>query len=215
MKLSEVNFNSKYRKLILNKPITEGYSRVYDFDYNGDQVTDPRPKTVSLGRWRSPKGNNLMAGINLNYLSDEQITRLQQNLQPILRDRNLKRRVRKLRALMPDIFNSAYRTYKRDSMQEINPSTLRFISVQKDPAKVDTDVDADIPRPQSDPNTSIDADDVELPQLDSELSPEMQAKREVDIEEPSIRTPRKPTKPTQLNDEPEPEEQEEQPEDEI
>lgn len=217
MKLSEINFNSKYRKIIINdKLLTCGYSRVFDSDYSGDQVTDPRPKAVSLGRWKSPKGNQLMAGINLNYLSDEQITRLQQNLQPILRDRNLKRRVRKLRALMPDIFNGAYRTYKRGEMHEIDPSTLKFVSVQKDPSKIDTDVATDVPRPQSAPNASIDADDVEMPQLDSDLSPEMQAKRKVDIEKPSIKEPRKPIQPTRLSDEPESEEQEErEPEDEI
>lgn len=212
MRLSEINKSTAHRNLV----IKEGYGRTYDFDYSGDQVTDPRPNVLSLGRWKSPKNNNLMAGINLNYLSDEQISRLQQNLQPILRDRNLQRRARKLRALMPDIFSSAYRTYNRDAINAVDPGTLKFRSVQKDPAKAGTDVDTDVPRPQSAPNTSISPDDVELPQLDSDLSPEMQAKRKVDIEKPSIKEPRKPIQPTRLSDEPESEEQEErEPEDEI
>jgi hypothetical protein len=189
MKLLELNFNSKYRKIIVNnKLLTCGYGRLYDFDYNGKKATDSRPSVLSLGRWISPKGNNLLAGVNLNYLSDEQINRLQRNLQSILRDRNLRRRVKTLRALMPDIFNTSYRTYDRNYIQNINPGTLKFISIPKDPEKIDTSASTDVPRPEIAPNSSIDADDVEAPQIDSDLAaqttPEDEKMRKVDIKKP-------------------------------
>ena len=218
MKLHELNIIPKFKNLILRtqKLLTCGYSRVYEFDYQGDEVTDTRPKVVSLGRWKSPKGNNLLAGINLNYLSDEQINRLQRNLQSILRDRNLRRRVRKLRSLMPDIFHASYRTYYRDGMQEILPSTLRFISVPKDPEKVDTAVSTDVPRPDSAPNSSIDADDVEAPQYDPELAagktPEDEPMRDVDLAEPE---PEEIEQPEEIEEPEEPEDIEpEEPEEE-
>lgn len=130
MKLYEINFIPTFNHNLII--INEGYSRTYNFDYQGDQVTDPRPKALSLGRWRSGRGNNLMAGINLNYLSQEQIKRLQQNLPRILRNRNLQRRVRTLRSLMPDVFNSAYRTYNKDAVDNVEKGTLRFLKTKKD-----------------------------------------------------------------------------------
>ena len=127
MKLFELNY--KYTK---SGVILEGYGRRYKFRYTGDEVNDPRPDALSLGRFISPKNNQLMAGINLNYLSPQQITRLQQNLPNILKDKNLRRRARKLRTLMPDIFNRAYRTYKRDEIRNVAPDTLKYVDPYKD-----------------------------------------------------------------------------------
>lgn len=158
MKLFELNF---VRKLL----ITEGYGRTYDFDYHGDQVTDSRPKVISLGNWISGRGNNLMAGVNLNYLSPEQVERLQKNLQVVLRSRNLQNRSRTLRRLMPDIFSTAYRTYNKDAVNNVDPGTLKFASVAKK-AQSTTDIDKmSPPKPKEAPNASIDADDVVEPQL--------------------------------------------------
>ena len=180
MRLSLINF--KHNK----KCITEGYGRVFDIGrYDGDEVNDMSPSVLSLGRWKSPKGNNLLAGVNLNYLSDEQINRLQRNLQPILKDRNLKRRARKLRSLMPDIFNTAYRTYKKDAINQVTPNTLKFISVPTEPEKEKTTAYTDVPRPNSAPNSSIDAQDVEEPQIDSELSAQKTPEDENMREKPS------------------------------
>jgi hypothetical protein len=109
--------------------IYEGYGRVYNMlgtylGYNDD----PTPKVLSLGRWISPKGNKLLAGINLHYLSDDQTSRLQKNLGTILKDRNLRRRVRKLRSLIPDVFDSAYRTYDTQKINgQVTKGTLKFV----------------------------------------------------------------------------------------
>lgn len=125
MKLSQLNFDR--RNIKRNLLLTCGYARTYDFDYTGKQVTDPRPNALALGRFKSPRRNQLMSGINLNYLSPEQIKRLRQNLPAILKDRNLRRRARKLRAMMPDVFNSAYRTYNRAEINDVDPGTLKFM----------------------------------------------------------------------------------------
>lgn len=197
MKLSLVNFIASN---ISRKILNEGYSRRYDFDYTGDEVTDPRPAAVSLGRWRSPRGNQLFAGLNLNYLSDEQITRLQQHLPGILQDRNLKRRVRKLRSLAPDIFNSAYRTYKRDEMHQIDPGVLRFMKIPETPPEGAPEEPEKAP---PGPRPSL-ADKIMARHRQPEEKPEEVPRKTAPAK------PEKPEKPTRLG---EPEEDEEEVED--
>jgi hypothetical protein len=110
--------------------LCEGYSRTYKFGYDNFNI-DPRPNVVALGRWVNHKGTKLLCGINLNYLSDDQVLELQKNLQTILGDRNLRRRVRKLRGLMPQIFDRAYRTYNQDHVKIVAPGTLKFFKEPK------------------------------------------------------------------------------------
>lgn len=121
--------------------ITEGYGKVYDFSYWNHHV-DPRPHVLSLGRWVNHKGTKLLCGVNMNYLSDDQVLALQGNLRTILGDRNLRRRVRTLRALMPDVFDSAYRTYNQDYVAVVKPGTLKMIS-----AKIEPEVEPE-PKPE-------------------------------------------------------------------
>lgn len=198
MKLSLINFNPTIK--IFQKIFFEGYGRTFEYDYTGDQVTDPRPMALSLGRWKSPKGNQLFAGLNLSYLSPEQISRLQQQLPSILRDRNLKRRVRKLRSIAPDIFNSAYRTYKRDEMHHIDPGVLRFMKVPEEPPP---EVPPEAPeKPVARPR----------PSLADKIRARHEKPKEVPRKTAPIR-PEKPARPTKLGapeeGEPEPEEVEE------
>jgi hypothetical protein len=54
-------------------------------------------------------------------------------LKTILGDRNLRRRVRKLRALMPDVFDNAYRTYNQDYVAAVKPGTLKMIAAKIKP----------------------------------------------------------------------------------
>lgn len=125
MKLSGLHLNDcgYYRPGFL---ITEGYGRVLNYNYDNFQV-DPRPKVLLLGRWRHPRTrNNLVAGINLNYLSDDQVTRLRKVLPQILKSRNLRNRYWAGRELLPDIFNDMYRTYDSRYVHGITPATLRF-----------------------------------------------------------------------------------------
>jgi hypothetical protein len=118
--------------------LTEGYGRVWRGQYSGYQ-TDPRPKVLILGHWRNPStGNDLVGGINLNYLSDEEIIELQKALKQILRSHNLKNRYWTGRRLLPDIFGSPgrrryYRTYKKDLIHSVTPETLKFYLEPKKP----------------------------------------------------------------------------------
>lgn len=125
MKLSGLHLNDLgyYRPFF---PILEGYGRVHNFNYDNFNV-DPRPKILLLGRWRHPRTrNNLIAGINLNYLDDEQVIRLRRLLPSILKSRNLKNRYWAGRMLLPDIFNDLYRTYDSKYVHAITPATLKF-----------------------------------------------------------------------------------------
>lgn len=105
--------------------LCEGYGRRYDMAYDNFNI-DPRPSVLALGRWVNHKGTKLLCGVNLNYLSDDQVLELQKNLQVILSDRNLRRRVRRLRSTMPQIFDRAYRTYNQEHVRIISPGTLKF-----------------------------------------------------------------------------------------
>ena len=103
----------------------QGYGRVFKFRY-GDFQVDPRPRVLVLGRWRAPgTGNVLVCGINLNYLSEEEIDALRQNLGAILGKKNLKDRYWEGMKLLPDIFANSYRTYKQSSIIAVTRETLR------------------------------------------------------------------------------------------
>lgn len=103
-----------------------GYGRTYSFDYQNAQ-TDKRPRMLLLGKWRHPTTRNiLLAGLNLNYLTDEQIARVRQNLKAIVQPRNLKSRYHKGTQLVPDVFKDAYRTYDKDYVGSITKDTLKF-----------------------------------------------------------------------------------------
>lgn len=181
MRLIEINCAVKY---LSPGVILEGYGVVYSYDYNGKEVTDKRPRVLSLGKWKSPRGNMLMAGINLNYLSKEQTERLQSNLHSILMDRNLRRRVRKLRSIMPDIFNKAYRTFNVNSIDNVDRSILKFRSIKKDTTRPEVSSDNATIKPKSAPDSETTVDDVMMPQIDTPVDT---PSKEVDREEPEAK----------------------------
>lgn len=84
---------------------------------------DPAPDILLLGAYRHPRtGNNLVGGINLNYISPEQRDKVARALPEIMKSGNLKSRYWAGRRLVPDVFENFYRTY--------NSSFIR--GVQKD-----------------------------------------------------------------------------------
>lgn len=104
----------------------EGYGRRNKFDYQNANV-DPSPDVWKLGTFIHPTtGNNLLAGINLNYLDDEQTQRLRYYAPEILKDKNLKSRYWAGRRLLPDIFTDAYRTYDQQYIDSLEPDSLKF-----------------------------------------------------------------------------------------
>lgn len=103
-----------------------GYGRTYSFPYQRAQH-DPRPRLLLLGKWRHPSTRNiLLAGINLNYVDENQLAELRKSLKAILQTRNLKARYWKGMELLPDIFKNAYRTYDKDYVGSITKDTLKF-----------------------------------------------------------------------------------------
>jgi hypothetical protein len=114
------------RGAVYNQVIMDGYGRVYNFSYPSYNI-DPRPRVLVLGHWRHPtSGNQLVAGLNLNYLTGTQMQQLQQVLPQLLHSRNLRQRYWTGRRLLPQVFNNFYRTYRRDFIDAITPGTLRF-----------------------------------------------------------------------------------------
>jgi len=119
MRLSEICYRSRP---VLSE---QGYGRVYNFKYGNFNV-DPRPKVFALGRWRHPTTRNiLVCGINLNYLSEEEINQLRKALGAILAERTIKNRYWKGMELVPGVFNHAYRTYNQAEIDQISRDTLR------------------------------------------------------------------------------------------
>ncbi len=103
-----------------------GYGRGYTFDYPRYRV-DPRPHVLALGYWRHPRTRNeLLGGINLHYLNQDQVERLRKKLPEILANRSLRARYRAGARLLPDIFDSSYRTYRRGEINNVEPGTLRY-----------------------------------------------------------------------------------------
>lgn len=73
---------------------------------------DPTPDILLLGSYQHPRTrNNLVGGINLHYLSKEQIENLSKVLPQIMAARNLYGRYHTGKRLIPDVFEHSYRTY--------------------------------------------------------------------------------------------------------
>ena len=108
-------------------------TRVAKFDYpdktEHGPTHDQKPQVLFLGGWWHPTtGNRLFGGINLNYLSEAQLDRLRRELPKIFGRRgNLQTRARAVEALIPDIFDTAYRTYNRANMSSVTLDTVHFI----------------------------------------------------------------------------------------
>ena len=89
------------------------------FDYQRYR-NDPSPKILVLGTYAHPvTGNNLVGGINLNYLSPRQKLQLRKQLPNLMTAKNLYDRYHLGLRTLPDIFDTYYRTY--------NPAFIRGI----------------------------------------------------------------------------------------
>ena len=121
MRLSLLNIDSI-------KLICDGYGRINTMDYS-TWKTDPNPNVLVLGSFIHPTTrNNLMAGINLNYLTKRQVDTLRYYLPEILKNKNLYIRYWTGVRLLPDVFRSFYRYYNKDNITSKTGSTLRFLT---------------------------------------------------------------------------------------
>tara|TARA_R110000751_G_scaffold112718_4_gene211716 strand:+ start:4324 stop:5376 length:1053 start_codon:yes stop_codon:yes gene_type:complete len=97
----------------------------WKFGYNGRRVNDPNPDILLLGAFRHPtSGNNLVGGINLHYINQDQLDRLQRALPNIMKPSNLYGRYWAGKRLVPDIFDGFYRTYNSSYVRGVSKDVL-------------------------------------------------------------------------------------------
>lgn len=105
-------------------PIMEATARILRFNYERAK-NDPRPRVLVLGRWQHPNtGNKLVAGINLNYLTDEEAERLNEYLPQIYKPSSLKNRWWTGFALLPRIWMKAYRQYDQRYIHSVGSANI-------------------------------------------------------------------------------------------
>lgn len=96
----------------------------WKFRYDNWHV-DPTPDILLLGAFRHPNtGNNLVGGINLHYLTQQQRDGLARVLPEIMHQNNLKARYWVGRRVLPDVFDNFYRTYNARFIRGVEKDTL-------------------------------------------------------------------------------------------
>lgn len=102
----------------------EGEAPLWNFQYDKFR-TDPRPRVLILGAYSHPQtGNNLVGGININYLNNRQRERLRRALPSLMQAKNLYYRYHRGLRILPDIFDSFYRTYNPSYIRAVDQSAL-------------------------------------------------------------------------------------------
>lgn len=102
----------------------EGEGPRWKFDYD-NATKDPHPDILLLGAYRHPNtGNNLVGGINLNYLNDHQRDKLASVLPKIMQGKNLRDRYRVGKKAVPDVFDKFYRTYNPRFIRGVNTDIM-------------------------------------------------------------------------------------------
>lgn len=126
MKLHDASTMSIVESKFQSIPICEdGEGPRWKFGYNGVEVTDFHPDILLLGAYKHPNtGNNLVGGINLNYVSPKQRDAIARALPQIMKQNNLKGRYWAGRQLVPDVFNNYYRTYNSRFIHGVQKDVL-------------------------------------------------------------------------------------------
>jgi hypothetical protein len=127
--------------------------------------TDPKPDVLILGNWKNQTTKNqLIAGINLNYLSSGQLDRLRKAANRIFRRDTLRSRYRYLKSILPDIA-MYYRTYDTKYIKSIEHNELNtYVKPKSSPKdeKIKTSLDTDKASHVTDPAKTIDKNTDEL-----------------------------------------------------
>lgn len=114
MNLQELSLISVKESYDLYDSVTileNGEGPRWRFNYNNFK-NDPKPDILLLGAYRHPTtGNNLVGGINLHYLTKQQIEDLAKVLPRIMAANNLYYRYHTGKQLLPEVFTKFYRTY--------------------------------------------------------------------------------------------------------
>lgn len=91
--------------------LLEALAKVLRFEYERAK-TDPTPRILTLGRFKHPNTkNNILCGINLNYLDKTDIQTLKQHIPDFIKAPTLRKRYWLGRKALPNIWFRAYRQY--------------------------------------------------------------------------------------------------------
>ncbi len=92
----------------------------WSFNYD-NYKQDPAPDILVLGAYRHPNtGNNLIGGINLNYLDKAKRDDLARVLPQLMQQSNLYHRYHLGKQLLPGVFDNSYRTYNANHVRGVN-----------------------------------------------------------------------------------------------
>jgi hypothetical protein len=121
--------------------------------------TDPKPSVLVLGDWKHPSTkNNLVGGINLNYLSSGQLIKLRKLVDRLFKRGSLRSRYRYLKLQLPDVA-MFYRTYDTKYIRQVErgefDSYIKSKPSSKD-MKVQTATDVDKAKHVSEPEKDED-----------------------------------------------------------
>jgi hypothetical protein len=107
-------------------PIVEdGESPTWSFNYASPTANDSKPTILLLGAYKHPNtGNNLIGGINLSYLDQQQRDELATVLPKIMQANNLYSRYHVGRRLLPNVFDNFYRTFDAKHIRGVEKGVL-------------------------------------------------------------------------------------------
>lgn len=98
----------------------DGEAPRWGFNYDSYK-NDPSPDILVLGAYTHPSsGNNLIGGVNLNYLDKDARDDLARVLPRLMQGSNLYQRYHLGKQLLPRVFKNFYRTYKAQNIRGIN-----------------------------------------------------------------------------------------------
>lgn len=124
MKLSDTYTSSLIESRFIQLINEEGEGPRWKFKYDGWK-NDPSPDILLLGAYNNPQtGNNLVGGINLNYLDDKKRDQLAKFLPKIINAGNLYSRYNIGKRILPDIFQNFYRTYDASKIHGVSKDVL-------------------------------------------------------------------------------------------
>lgn len=102
----------------------DGEGPRWSFNYDSYK-NDPSPDILVLGAYTHPtSGNNLIGGINLNYLDKAARDDLARVLPQLMQGTNLYQRYHLGKNLLPGVFDNFYRTYKAQNIRGVNQSVF-------------------------------------------------------------------------------------------
>lgn len=105
------------------------------FNY-ANATQDQTPDVLVLGNYTHPStGNELVGGINLNYLEPHDLKQLQRATPEIMRGGDLQQRYRIGKQVLPDVFDAFYRTYDSAYINQVSPAEMPTRPVPSAPAQ--------------------------------------------------------------------------------